>query len=257
MKTVNKTDYKSILKQIKWLGQNAKSSFHYLAGINRAIYPAQVTKIAESLEKMGVVRAVIVAELSFITGKKTKYIIDGQHLFNALIRMGWDIPYVTIQIKDKQELVETIALLNASSKTWSLLDYITAWGSLVPDYIKLNHYFQVYDIDMGVISSVLSGTSTDGGNINKKIKKGEFRIINEKENVEILDRLTDVLKVVPRMNRVENRYLCREYIKFVRSTKSYNHTIFIEKLKKNKKQFVLATQEDGKLYELFSKISVN
>ena len=252
-----KVDYKSILKQIKWLGQNAKSSFHYLAGINRCIYPAQVTKIAQSLEKMGVLRAVIVAELSFITGKKTKYIIDGQHLFNALIRMGWDIPYVTIQIADKKELVETIALLNASSKTWSLLDYITAWGSLVPDYVKLNHYFQVYDIDMGIISSVLSGVNTDGGNISKKIKNGEFRIVNEIENVEILDRLTDVLKVVPRMNRIENKYLCREYIKFVRNTKKYNHAVFIEKLKKNKKQFVLVTQEDGKLYELFNKICLN
>lgn len=206
---------------------------------------------------MGVLRAVIVAELDFITGKKTRYIIDGQHLFNALIRMGWDIPYVTIQIKDKQELVEIIALLNASSKTWSLLDYITAWGSLVPDYVKLNHYFQVYDLDMGIISSVLSGVSTDGSNVTKKIKKGDFRIVNEKDNVEILDRLTDVLKVVPRMNRMENKYLCREYIKFVRSAKKYNHDTFIQKLKTNKKQFILATQEDGKLYELFNKISLN
>jgi hypothetical protein len=256
MKAV-KTDYKSILKQTKWLGQNAKSSFHYLAGINRCIYPAQVTKLAESLEKMGVLRTVIIAELDFITGKKTKYIIDGQHLFNALIRMGWDIPYITIQIKDKQELVETIALLNASSKTWSLLDYITAWGSLVPDYVKLNHYFQVYDMDMGIISSVLSGVNADGGNTTKKIKKGEFRITNEKENVEILDRLTDVLKVVPRMNRMENRYMCREYIKFVRNAKKYNHAVFIEKLKKNKDRFLLATQEEGKLSELFNKICLN
>ncbi len=250
-----KTDYKSTLRQTKWLGQNAKNSFHYLAGINRPIYPAQVTKLAESVEDIGIIRAVTIAEIDFITGKKTKYIVDGQHLFNALLRLGWDIPYVTIKIENKQQLVEKIAKLNASSKTWCLLDYITAWGSLVPDYIKLNHYFQIYDIDMGIISSVLSGMSTDGGNINKKIKKGEFRIVNEKENVEILDRLTDVLKVVPRMNRMENRYLCREYIKFIRSTKKYNHTAFIEKLKKNKKQFVLATQEDGKLYELFSKLN--
>jgi len=253
MKQKNES-YKNTLKQIKWLGDNAKSTFNYLAGINRPIYPAQVTKLAESINKMGVVRPVIIAEIDFITGKKTKYIIDGQHLFNALIRNGMEIPYVTINVKDKQDLVEVIAKLNASSKNWTLLDYITAWGSLIPDYVKLNHYFQVYDFDMGVLSSVLSDLSTDGGNVVKKIKNGTFRVINEERNVQILDNLTDVLKIVPRMNRMENKYLCREYIKFVKNCTKYNHSRFIKNLEKSKNKFILATQEDGKLKELFNKL---
>jgi hypothetical protein len=253
MKKKSASSYKDTL-QIKWLGNNAKNTFSYLAGINRPIYPAQVTKLAESINKMGVVRPVIIAEIDFITGKKTKYIIDGQHLFNALIRNGMEIPYVTITIKDKQDLVETIAKLNASSKNWSLLDYVTAWGSLNPDYVKLNHYFQVYDLDMGFLTGVLSDLTTDGSNTVRKIKNGEFRIINEKENVKLLDQLTDVLKVVPRMNRVENRYLCREYIKFTKGCSRYNHEKFMKNLKRNKNKFILATQEDGKLKELFSNL---
>lgn len=246
--------YKNTLKQIKWLGDNAKSTFNYLAGINRPIYPAQVTKLAQSINKMGVVRPIIIAELDFISGKKTKYIIDGQHLFNALIRNGMDIPYVTISIKDKHDLVETIAKLNASSKNWALVDYIMAWGSLIPDYVKLNHYFQVYDFDMGLLCAVLNDNSTDGGNIIAKIKNGTFRIINEEENVKILNYLTDVLKMVPRMNRMENRYLCREYVKFcIKNCSKYNHDKFMKNLEKNKETFVLATQEEGKLKELFSK----
>lgn len=245
--------YKNILKQIKWLGDNAKSTFAYLAGINRPIYPAQVTKLAESINKMGVIRPIIIAELDFISGKKTKYIVDGQHLFNALIRNGMDIPYVTITVKDKKDLVETIAKLNASSKNWALVDYIVAWGALVPDYVKLNHYYQVYDFDMGVLASVLNDVSTDGGNIAKKIKNGTFKVINEEVNVRILNQLTDVLKIVPRMNRMENKYLCREYIKFCRNCSKYNHEKFLKNLEKNKEAFVLVTQEDGKLKELFNK----
>jgi hypothetical protein len=245
--------YKNTLKQIKWLGDNAKSTFAYLAGINRPIYPAQVTKLAESINKMGVIRPIIIAELDFISGKKTKYIIDGQHLFNALIRNGMDIPYVTITVKDKKDLVETIAKLNASSKNWALVDYIVAWGALVPDYVKLNHYYQVYDFDMGVLASVLNDISTDGGNIAKKIKNGTFKVINEEVNVRILNQLTDVLKIVPRMNRMENKYLCREYIKFCRNCSKYNHEKFLRNLEKNKEAFVLVTQEDGKLKELFNK----
>jgi len=246
-------DYKNTLKQLKWLGDSSRSTFAYLAGINRPIYPAQVTKLAESINKMGVIRPVIIAELSFITGKSTKYIIDGQHLFNALIRNNMDIPYVTIIIKDKQDLVETIAKLNASSKNWALFDYITAWGSLVPDYIKLNHYFQVYDFDMGTISSILNDNSTDGGNMARKIKNGTFKIINEEQNVKILNQLTDVLKIVPRMNRLENTYLCREYVKFSRNCVKYNHDKFLKNLDKNKEAFALVTHEDGKLKEMFNK----
>jgi hypothetical protein len=252
MKKKNES-YKKTL-QIKWLGNNAKLTFSYLAGINRPIYPAQVTKLAESINKMGVIRPVVIAEIDFITGKKTKYIIDGQHLFNALIRNNMEIPYVTIVIKDKKDLVETIAKLNASSKNWSLLDYVTAWGSLNPDYVKLNHYFQVYDLDMGFLTAVLSDITTDGGNITKKIKNGEFRVINEKENVKLLDQLTDVLKIVRRMNRRENIYLCREYIKFAKGCAKYNHERFMKNLARNKNKFVLATQEEGMLKKLFSNL---
>lgn len=245
---------KAVKFKISWLTKGSKTAFSYLAGINRPINPTQVTKLAESINKMGIIRPVVIAEISFLTGKKTKYIIDGQHLFNALIRNNMEIPYVKIDIKDKKELVEKIALLNASSKNWALLDYITAWSSLVPDYVKLNHYYQVYDLDMGVLSSVLCNNIADGGNITKKIKCGEFKILDEEKNVIILNNLTDVLKIIPRMNRIENRYLCREYIKFVRNATKYNHSKFLENLNKNKKEFILATQEDGKLAEMFKQI---
>jgi hypothetical protein len=240
--------------KIQTLKKDSKQSFYYLAGINRAINPAQVTKLAESVNRMGIIRPVVVAEIAFIDGKKKTYIIDGQHLFNALIRNNMDIPYVMITIKDKKELVEKIALLNASSKNWAIIDYISAWSSLSTDYVKLNHYFQVYDFDMGVLSSVLNNANVDGSSLVRKIKAGEFRIMDEDKNVTILNHLTDVLKVVPRMNRYENRYLCREYIKFLRNTSKYNHPKFLDNLKKNKKEFILATQEDGKLVELFTKL---
>jgi hypothetical protein len=239
---------------MKWLSLNGQIKFNYLAGVNRAINPAQVTKLAKSLEMMGLLRPIVVAELSFITGKLMKYIIDGQHLFNALIRLGWEIPYVTIQVKDKQDLVEKIAMLNASSKTWTLQDYITAWSSLKEDYVKLNHYFQVYDFTIDELAAIFLGNLRSGGNVTKIIKSGEFSIVNEEENVEILNNVTDMLKIVPRMNRYENRYAVKEYVKFLRNTSDYDHDEFLQNLELNKETFILATQEDGKLGELFSNL---
>ncbi len=250
-----KQSYKEAIKNIKWLSLTGNIKFNYLAGINRAINPAQVTKLAKSLEMIGVVRPVVVAELSFVNGKLGKYIIDGQHIFNALIRLGWEIPYVTISVKDKQDLVEKIAMLNASSKTWSMQDYVTAWSSLKEDYVKLNHYFQVYDLEITELAAILMGNIRGGGNIAKILKSGEFKIINEQKNVCILNNLTDMLKVVPRMNRFENRYAVKEYVKFLRGNPKYDHQAFLIKLQKNKDKFILATQEEGKLSELFEKLA--
>lgn len=235
------------------LKKDSKQSFSYLAGINRAINPAQVTKLAESVTKMGIIRPVVVAYVAFIDGIKKLYIVDGQHLFNALIRNNMDIPYVIIDVKDKKDLVEKIALLNASSKNWALTDYITAWSSLVPDYVRLNHYYQVYDLELATIASVLQGNAVHT-DINKKIKNGSFTIISEKQNIQILDYITDMLKIVPRLNRFENKYVCNEYIKFVRSCKDYNHKKFIANLAKNKEKFAMATHGEGKLVELFIKL---
>lgn len=231
----------------------AAQKLFLLAGINRGIIPSQVTKLANSILKMGVIRPVVVAKLSFITGRLQTYIIDGQHLFNALMRLGLPIPIVEIEVKDKQDLVEKIALLNASSKTWSMSDYMTAWASLKEDYVILNRYYNIYDFELNMLAGVLGEMSTNIG--TKRIKSGEFKVLNEKKNVEILDYLTDALNIVPRMNRFENRYFCEEFIQYLRTEGCrYNHKKTMEYLKKNKDKFVLATQESGKIQEMLKKI---
>ncbi len=242
-----------ILKSIKWINDTSKLQFQFLTGINRGINPGQVTKLVKSFLTMGNLRPIIVAKLSFISGKVEHYIVDGQHAYNALLRLGWDIPYVVIEIKDKRELVETIALLNASSKTWSIKDYVTAWSSLVPDYVKLNRYFQIYDIELNIIASILSNTSSNNGSvISKKIKIGEFTIQDEEKNVDILNGITDILKIIPRLNRYENRFVCNEYVNFRRTAgSSYNHKSFLKNLDKNKQKFILATHEQEQLADMF------
>lgn len=242
-----------ILKSIKWVSDVSKLQFQFLTGINRGINPGQVTKLVKSFLTMGNLRPIIVAKLSFITGKVEHFIIDGQHAYNALLRLGWDIPYVIIEIKDKRELVETIALLNASSKTWTIKDYVTAWASLSPDYVKLNRYFQIYDVELTIIAAILTNTSANSGAmITTKIKSGEFVIQDEEKNVDILNGLTDILKIIPRLNRYENRFVCSEYVNFRRTSgSSYNHKSFLKNLDKNKQKFILATHEQEQLADMF------
>ena len=154
-------------------------------------------------------------------------------------------------------MIEKIALLNSSSKGWTLLDYVTAWSSLIPDYIKLNQYHETYDVDLSFLAAALNGYSGDGGKTSNKIKKGEFRIVNEEECVKFLDYLTDVLSIIPRMNRSQNMYTCREFLKFYKSVTNYNHKKVLTALQKNKDKFILATQEEGSFTELLRRICKN
>lgn len=242
------------LSNIKWATERSHKSFCMLAGINRSVIASHVTKLAESILKLGILRPIVVSKISFITGKPKLYIIDGQHTFHALIRNNMPIPYIEIEIKDKEELIEKIALLNASSKNWSMIDYVTAWSFLIPDYVKLNQYHETYDVDFSFLAAVLNDCAIDGWDSHRKVKSGKFRIINEERNVQFLDYLTEVLCAVTRMNRKQNLYTCREFLKFYKGCVTYNHKKFISGLKKNKAKFILATQEEGNLVELFRKL---
>jgi hypothetical protein len=245
--------YKTLLNGIKWLKPTSHKKLHLLPGINREVIVHQINKIAESVKKMGIVRPVIAAELDFIDGIKKLYVVDGQHLMHALIRLGYDIPYIVIKIKDKQELVETIALLNSSSKSWCLKDYVTAWSSLNNDYIKLNRYASSYSIEIVMVAAILSGNTLTHGSVTTRIiKNGTFAVKNEARAVKLLDFIIDALNIVGMMNRYENRYFISEYVKYVKEEAGdYNHELFLKKLKKNKQDITHAIQSDGKLVEKF------
>lgn len=239
--------------KIQILKTSSSKGFKFLEGINRAIIPSQVTKLSNSISRMGIIRPVVVANIDFL-GEKGMYILDGQHLFYALMRLDMDIPYVVIQVSDKKEMVEKIALLNASSKSWAMLDYITAWSCISEEYKKLMHYYNTYDFEICLTAGILMGGALNniGGATINRIKSGAFKITNEEIKAKLLDCLTDVLKIVPRMGRIENMYLCKEYMKFYMEIgKAYDHKKFLVGLSKKKNQLMFVTQQPGKLAETF------
>lgn len=241
---------------INILKANSKKGFSLLANINRPVSPSHVTKIADSVKEIGIVRPVVVADISFITHINITYIIDGQHLYHALIRLQVDIPYVKIVIKTKAQLIETIAKLNASSKSWQLMDYIVSWGSLKPDFVKLGEYFKTYDIELCDLATILSGREMMRGGGNAHIiKKGTFSIVNEKAAVILLNCITDVLNVIPRMDRWSNKTFIQSYVTFYKNNRNrYNHNKMINYLKKNQSKFLLATQDIDKMKNLLDEL---
>lgn len=238
---------------VQILEKGSKIGFKFMEGINRAIIPAQVTKLAESIRKMGVVRPVVVADLYF-QGLNGRYIIDGQHLYFALMRENYDIPYIKIDIKDEEQLVGYTALLNSSSKSWQLKDYIQVWSFICPDYKKLSYYFNKYDLEVQTVAAILANKNAGGGGINSVIKNGTFKVKNEDKAKKVLDYVTDVLKIVPRMDRFSNRLFVGAYVEYVTHNFSeYNHDKFINYLKTHSKQLTFVNGDKDNILSFFNK----
>lgn len=244
--------------EVKFLKLSGTKGFALLAGTNRDIIPNHVTKMCNSIDKMGVIRPVVVATFDFLTGSPITYIIDGQHLYHACMRLGYDVPYSEITVKDSVDLAEKLALLNNSSKSWSMHDYIKVWSNVERDYVKLNKYFNIYDIELLQVADILMNNqcrfSFGGSSISAPIKRGEFKVNNEERAVFLLDCITDSLKVIKRMDRTSNKLFITSYVNFINTCGSYNHALFIENLKLNKDKFKIITQDPEEYNKLIKSI---
>jgi len=258
---MSKTTIKQLLKDIKWAGKDSSKLFNLLAGINRAIIPSHVTKISTSIQRKGNARPVIVVRISFIDGTPKDYIIDGQHLFFALLRNNMDIPYVVMEVQDKADLVETIALLNSSSKSWTTADYVTAWASVSEDYRVLAELYNTYDLETAQIAELLhTGTiaikSRSGGSsgIFSTIKRGEFKVLDREGSVDKLNKIQEVLKIVPRMDRTSNSLFIASYVHFITILgDKYDHDKFLAYLRQHKAEFAAVTQDVEHIQSLLNK----
>lgn len=244
--------------EIKLLSATSNIKVCLLAGINRGVSPNHVTKMAESIRLIGIIRPVVMAWIDFIDGTKRLYIIDGQHLYFGIMRYGGDIPYTLVTINNMQELVETISLLNASSKSWVMADYITAWSAIRPQYKILQELYTTYDISLSqVVELAHKGylePAARGGGICRLIKKGLVQIPDKAKTIEMLDRITDVLHIVPRRDRDGNYTFIGCYGQFVISMgPKYDHQKFLIYLKKNKDQFLTVTQDTEEISKLLKK----
>lgn len=241
---------------IKIMPKNGKG-FDFLISLNRSIKPSQVTKLAESINKMGVIRPIVVTEFTYL-GKKGLYIVDGQHLYHALLRNNMDFPYVEIKVEDEEDLVRKIALLNSSSKSWTLINYIHAWSFINPSYLTLMKHFNTYDLEILQIASILHSNKVlvMDGSTSKVIKNGQFNVINEEKCIKLFDHITDTLKIIPRMDRMSNKTFVSAYVDYYNSTKDYDHDQFLKFLKNNLKQLKFVTIDKNTLAD-FLKRSIN
>jgi len=189
---------KLIGKELKVKHTTNYSTFSVLP-MNRGIDSTHVQKMIASIRKMGVLRCVITCTTDIIEGVMKTYIIDGQHLATALEREGQVIPYIEISINSEEDLIEKMAYLNNSSKSWDMMNYINAWKMIRPDYMKLFKWKNMYDIEVTMLA-IIGVNSIGIKHSTSVIKTGEFTITNPKAE-EMCKAFNDIFLKIGKTDR--------------------------------------------------------
>ena len=229
---------KTIGKELKVKHTTDYSKFAILP-MNRGIDSKHVQKMITSIRKIGVIRAVITTTTNIIEGDNKTYIIDGQHLATALEREGAAIPYFDIDITSEEDLIEKMAYLNNSSKSWDLMNYINAWKMIRPDYMKLFKWKNMYDIEISMLACIATNMPSIRYG-TQPIKNGTFTISNSKAE-EMCKAFNDIFLKIGMADRgVKFQFLNA----FMVAYGTYNHTKVLANIDKHLKTVKLMANGD-------------
>lgn len=247
--------------KIQILKSNSKKQFFYLHGINRPIIPQHALKLKKSIETYGVLRPVIVADMEFIDGSMKTYVIEGQHLHSQCVSLGLDIPYIKVDVPNLPYLLKLLSTLNTTSKKWGIQDYITAYAFNNIHYKTLNSILSKYkEIDTSDVISVLMygycKSFRAGRVIYNPIINGLFKISNEAEAIEHIQRIKDFSGKFSKLTYSIKRKIVAAYSRYIYSRKElYDHVKFMNKLPKIMGELLLhfVDPDDHEIFDIFDK----
>ena len=239
------------LKNLKFMP--ASIPLKSLDGLQRPIITAHGNTLAKSMKTMGNIRPVIVVKLKEKGNRWGYYVLDGQHNYTALLSLkAEEIPVVEVGVKNTANLVQTIALLNSSSKSWSLKDYVHAWSNIHSDYSLLKRLYDKYDIELSIVAAVCTGANLGNATpATRLIKSGEFRILNLSESEQKLSDINQILNELPRMDRAANRYFILSLISVFNEIQygRTEHTKLLNYVKNNREVLKFALNNVNQLKE--------
>jgi hypothetical protein len=208
--------------------------------MNRGVDSKHVQKMIASIRKMGVLRCIITTTTNIIEGEEKTYIIDGQHLATALERESMPIPYIEIDVKSEEDLVEKMAYLNNSSKSWDLMNYINAWKMIRPDYMKLFKWKNMYDIEISMLACIATLTPSIRYG-TQPIKNGTF-VINNPKAEEMCKTFNDIFLKIGMADRSIKFQFLNAFMVAYNST--YDHNKVMDAISKHLKTIKLMANGD-------------
>ena len=204
-------------------------------GLNRELDYRHTATMRQSVSLHGNNRLVIIVKTDVIDGVMREYIADGQHLFEALVTLGYHVVYKYVVVGTKEQLVKLLTDMNNTSKPWKLIDYINAWAELTEDYKHLQRSITRYGIKPQGIAMVAMNVP-NRASIAHLIKLGRYHVVDRTRFRTMMNHIVDLLSIpeigINNAGYLPNR-LIASFIRHYNSTQHYNHFVIKERLIEN------------------------
>ena len=158
--------------------------FKTLTG-NRPLVTPHIKKLEKMLQEKNL------SEYLPILVNEQMYVIDGQHRLQALEKAKLPVFYVIVP----GLTLEDVIMLNSTSKSWSMLNYIQSQIQLGNEnYEKLYEFMKAYQLPSGVAAEILSGVDHKDNTL--AIKHGYFKVMDYNKAVKVGDFIAKCRKQV-------------------------------------------------------------
>lgn len=110
---------------------------------NRKITKAHAMNILESINTYGMLRLPVIVQTLYDNNKEA--IADSQHTLTGLVTKMSANEYqdcILVKCKTKKEVIDLIAKLNTTAKSWSNENFLSAWLKFGADY----EYYPIYEM---------------------------------------------------------------------------------------------------------------
>lgn len=194
--------------------------FHFLKG-NRDLNQGKINKLMKSVQG-----GLDLFRYCPIMVNEKYYVIDGQHRFYVCKKLGLNIYYVVVPDMSLRQIAE----MNSNASRWKDRDFLNCYiDTGIEDYKILADFIEKYHVNIGSAIRLLeNGSASTGGTSKDEFKNGMFRATE-------IDAATRIMEHSKELSEFTAFWNKRSFIKAVRvllENGKYNHTDFIEKLRK-------------------------
>lgn len=204
-------------------------------GNNRDIKLPHVNDMQKSIQKNGVLRPVIVV---FDKLMGLYRVVDGQHLWQALMRLNLPIEckVASCDANDMDAITKLMIDLNTTSKSWSFTTYIECWAKTSNAHYKYLDLMIKMNSDIQSTVVLMAYARKSRTLATKQVKEGNFQVVDREFGDKLVNYVRECNKFVP-----STRPINQALIELMVSVENYNHKQMIKALKNNKTE--LSTKE--------------